>query len=277
MQRLLAFIEHNLHLIIFIILQAFCGFLLFGLSPSHQAYFSSSAAVVTANTNAFSTNVKNYFGLREQNKILQKAMIDSAYLANPYLNLRFFDDTLSITDSNNVPLYELIAAQVVYNSVHKADNVFVINKGSNHGVKKGSGILSSEGVAGIVTSVRPNFSTVMSVLNTNFKTTPRINGQEVFSELVWDSGDPYVLSIYNINKLEKLKKGDLVSTGYSSLIFPPGIPIGYIESAEVIPGSQYLDTKIKTATDFRRLNYVFVIYNLRSQEIQEVIDDEANN
>jgi rod shape-determining protein MreC len=277
MQRLLAFIEHNLHYILFVVLQAFCVFLLLKLSPYQRAYISNSAAIVTANANSFSSEVKTYFSLGKQNLMLQHAMIDSAFLVNPFLNLQHLGDTFEVRDSNQTPLYEMMSAQVVFNTVHKANNVFVINKGSNDGIKKGSGVLSSSGVAGVIIAVGPEFSTAMSVLNTNFRLVPRINGQDYFTDLVWDNSSPYFMKINKINKLEKLKQGDLVTTGSSSLIFPPGIPVGYIESAELIPGSQYLDTELKTATDFRNLNYVFVIYNSRQDEIEAVLNNEESD
>jgi rod shape-determining protein MreC len=129
----------------------------------------------------------------------------------------------------------------------------------------------------VIIAVGPEFSTAMSVLNTNFRLVPRINGQDYFTDLVWDNSSPYFMKINKINKLEKLKQGDLVTTGSSSLIFPPGIPVGYIESAELIPGSQYLDTEPKTATDFRNLNYVFVIYNSRQDEIEAVLNNEESD
>jgi hypothetical protein len=64
MQRLLAFIEHNFHFILFIILQIICGFLIFGLNPYQQAVFSHSAASVTARSNQFSTDLTSYIDLK---------------------------------------------------------------------------------------------------------------------------------------------------------------------------------------------------------------------
>ncbi|MBR9861146.1 rod shape-determining protein MreC [bacterium] len=250
--------------------------MIFKLNPYQKAYFTNSSAAVTANINNFSTSVSNYFGLREQNIMLQESIIDSSIYHNPYLSLHYFSDTLEVKDTNAKPLFSMVPAQVVFNSVHKADNVFVINKGSNDGIKKGAGVISSKGVAGIITSVGPNFSTAMSVLHTEFNLIPQINGQEFFTDIIWDNENPHTLTINKINKLEPIDTGDLVSTGMSSLIFPAGIPLGYIEKLIPVKGSQYLDTKITTATNFRKLNYVFVVQNNYIQEIEDQLD-ETNN
>ncbi len=274
MQRLLAFIENNLYFILFLVLQAVCAALLFKLNPYQQSVISNSATNVTARVNNFSTSVKNYFGLNQQNILLQNHFIDSLNDASPFMTMHYMADTFAISDSLGARLFDMVPAQVVYNSVNRADNVIVINKGSKDNLIKGSGVISAQGIVGVVTAVGENFSTVMSVLNTNFRVIPQINGQEFYTDVIWNNQDPYTLSIKKINRLENVKEGDLVSTGKSSLIFPPGIPIGYVKSVETISGSQYFNTQIVTATNFRDLHYVFVIKNNYAEEINELLEDE---
>lgn len=199
---------------------------------------------------------------------------DSVTKSDSRFNMTVFGDSLEIKDSLNQSLYTAIPAQVVYHSIHKAENVMVINRGKNHGVKRGSGVISAQGVAGIVVGVGPNFSTVMSMQHVDFHLIPQINNQEFFTELQWENKRPNVLSINKINKLEKIKEGDLVTTGTSSLIFPPDIPIGTIEKLESTANSQYFDTEISTATDFRTLRYVFVINHIHRAEIETLLEDE---
>lgn len=274
MQRLLAFIENNLHLILFLVLQAVCGVLLYKLNPYQKAFISNSSSAVTANINAFSSNVQNYFNLGYSNKKLQQMFSDSFALRSRDYQLLLQNDTITIKDSLNKPLYSAVPAQVVYNSVHRTNNTLVINKGEAHGVTKGSGVISAEGVVGVVTDVGKNFSTVMSLLHTDFRIVPQINDQEFFTEILWDNSSPYTLSINKINKLEEIEVGDLVSTGRSSLIFPPNIAIGKISKLKTKEGSQYFDTEMTTTVNFRKLHYVFVIKNLYANEIMELIENE---
>ena len=260
MQRLLAFIEHNFHFILFIILQIICGFLIFGLNPYQQAVFSHSAASVTARSNQFSTDLTSYIDLKEQNILLQ-SQVSEQFKNAPNNSFRFLQDTIDVKDSSSRPLFEAIPAQVIYNTTYKANNVFVINKGTDNGIRKNMGVVSSEGVAGIVLRSNAKYSVAMSLLNTDMKIIPNINDQEFFTELVWDNSNPHTMKIMGINKLEKIKEGDLVYTGRSSLLFPPGIPIGSIAKLTPKPNSQYFDTYITTATQFRKLAYVYVIIN----------------
>ena len=274
MQRLLAFIENNLHFILFLVLQAFSLTLLFKLNPYQRAYFSNSASGITSYVNNVSQEVKSFIQLREGNRQLQQLYADSISKETRLFQLSLLRDTFQVKDSSYKLLYEVVAAEVVFNSVNKADNVIVINKGRAEGVEKGAGVISAEGIAGVVIAVGEHFSTVMSVLNTNFHIVPQINGQEFFTELVWNNQNPYTLKINKINRLENVKVGDLVSTGKSSLIFPEGIPIGTITKLDRIEGSQYFDTELKTACNFRKLNYVFVVNNTHRADIQELLQNE---
>ena len=89
MQRLLAFIEHNFHFILFIILQIICGFLIFGLNPYQQAVFSHSAASVTARSNQFSNDLTSYIDLKEQNILLQ-SQVSEQFKNAPNNSFQFF-------------------------------------------------------------------------------------------------------------------------------------------------------------------------------------------
>ena len=272
MQRLLAFLEHNLYLILFVLLQIVCLFLVFKLNPYQQAAFTHGATSVTAHVNQTSTNITNYIGLKDQNELLQNQVAE-IFLSSPNSVLTYLNDTIVVRDSFKRSLYSMVPAQVLFNTVHKANNVFIINKGKKHGIQKNMGVVSSQGIAGIVLKSSDEYSTVMSMLNTNMKVIPTINGREFFTELVWDNENPYSLKIKGINSLEEIKVGDPVATGKSSLLFPKGIPIGTISKLETKTNSQYFNTEMVTATNFRELEYVYVVINHKANELAELIQD----
>ena len=146
MQRLLAFIENNLHLILFVVLQVVCGFLIFSLNAFQQAAFTHSANSVTASVNESVTNVTDYLDLRYQNKELQY-QVATQFGNSSNGSLVYLNDTFKVKDSLSKPLFSMVPAQVIYSTVHRADNVFIINKGSLDGIKKNMGVVSSQGEA----------------------------------------------------------------------------------------------------------------------------------
>jgi rod shape-determining protein MreC len=270
MQRLLAFIEQNVHYILFILLQVFCGILLFNLNPYQQASFTHSAGAITDRTNELTATVTGYFDLQNQNIKLQE-QVATQFVNAPQNTLRYLNDTLTIRDTSRLALFDVIPAEVVYNTVYKANNIFVINKGKNQGVVKNMGVISSEGLAGIVLQSNANYSSVMSLLNTDMTIIPAINDMEHYSGLVWDNAYPQTLKLKGLNKLEEINVGDKVYTGKSSLLFPAGILIGQIAILESSATSQYFKTHIKTATNFRKLDYVYVILNKDVKHIAPLI------
>jgi rod shape-determining protein MreC len=136
------------------------------------------------------------------------------------------------------------------------------------------GVISSQGIAGVVLSSNQNYSSVMSLLNTNMKITPHINGQEYFTEMIWDNSKPNCLSINGINKLEQINLGDIVSSGNSSLLFPKGIPIGHVSKINNLPKSQYFELELEAATNFRDLEYVFVIVNNEYSRLKDLLSND---
>lgn len=260
MQRLLDFIEQNLFIILFAALQFVSVFLIFGMNHYQQAVFSNSMAAVTSQINELSSNVTDYIGLKGQNELLQEQVSDQFKNSN-FGQLLYLKDTFQVEDTLGRTLFDITPAQVVFNTAHKANNVFIINKGSDHGVGKNMGVISSQGLAGLVLESSRKYSAVMSLLNTKMTVIPNINGQEYYTKLIWDNIYPNSMGIKGINKLERIKVGDLIQTGKSSLLFPEGIPIGKVTSLEEIPNSQYFKTRIETSTNFRNLNYVYVIAN----------------
>lgn len=273
MQRLLAFIEQNLHLILFVILQIVCGFLLFSLNPYQQATFTHSASVATATANAISNDVTSYIGLKEQNKKLQNQIV-SQFQRSGINALYYLGDTLTLKDTSSKYKFDAIPAQVIYNTANKAENIFVINKGSDHGIKINMGVVSSEGVAGVVLATDAKYSTVMSLLNTNRKLTPNINGIEYYTGVKWENEAPNVMRIGDINKLEKIEVGDVVRTGLATLLFPKGIAIGTVQELKTDPNKQYFDIKMKTATDFRKLEYVYVLSHTDKELIELLLQND---
>ena len=133
------------------------------------------------------------------------------------------------------------------------------------------GVISPEGVAGIVLTTSARYSSVMSLLNLNLSLTPNINGTEYYMPIKWENKGVNILRLKGINKLEEIAIGDRVKTGSSTVLFPKGIHIGTITKLTTKPSSQYFDLEINTATDFRKLNYAYVVINKDINPIESLI------
>jgi rod shape-determining protein MreC len=118
----------------------------------------------------------------------------------------------------------------------------------------------------------------MSVLNSNFEITswiPKIGLRQ--GAVKWDFKNTSSGIIDEINRSEAIKKGQNVLTSNYSSIFPPGTPIGKIARVVNSEKSQYLQIRVRFATDFKRLNHVYCVKNLFSQTLDQLKTEELND
>lgn len=273
MNKLFQFIERNLHLIFLVLFQAISFTLLFSFNPYQNAKFTKVLIQVTGTINGWNSKATEYFNLVSENQQLKNSFSDSLRNAHYLGKLVFLDDTLTVSGIKYGRAFDLFPAEVIYNTVHKSDNIFVINRGSKNGIKKSMGVMSPNGVAGIVIDVSDDFATVMSILHSEFKLIPQIDGQEFYSSIEWKRSKPEWIQLNGVNKQEKVKKGTLITTGRSSIVFPEGMPIGTIDKLYTKPNSQYFNILITPSTNFRKLRTVFVIKNRN----MEILKEHVNN
>lgn len=192
---------------------------------------------------------------------------ENARLRN-LLKSSYYDDSvkqITVKDSVLKQQYTYTVARVINNSVHQKNNYLTINRGSRHGIKKGMGVIASSGVVGIVLNVSENFSTVRSLLHTETKISASVDGN--IGSLVWGEGnyDSRFALLKDIQSHLTIKKGARVITSEFSL-FPPGTNIGYVSESDTRDGNSALNIQVKLDTDFAKLQYVYVIINLLSEE-----------
>jgi len=192
---------------------------------------------------------------------------ENARLRN-LLKSSYYDDSVKkviVRDSVLKQQYTYTVARVINNSVHQKNNYLTINRGIKHGIKKGMGVIAASGVVGIVLNVSENFSTVRSLLHTETKISASVDGN--IGSLVWGEGnyDSRFALLKDIQSHLTIKKGARVITSEFSL-FPPGTNIGYVSESDTRDGNSALNIQVKLDTDFAKLQYVYVIINLLSEE-----------
>ncbi len=82
----------------------------------------------------------------------------------------------------------------------------------------------------------------------------------------WDGNDPSILILRNVSKSAKVVKGDTVVTSTYSANFPSNLMVGTISSIVEDPSSNFYTLKIKTATNFFTVQYVYLVENTRYAE-----------
>ena len=205
--------------------------------------------------------------------------MENARLRNQLLT-SYYQNNVSLTNINDTVYkqqYTYIAARVVNNSVTKRNNYITLNRGSLHGIEPEMGVISENGVVGIVMTVSPHYCTVLSVLNSNCKLSAKIQKNGAFGSLVWDGADPTQAKLLDVNKHVPVAVNDLVITSNFSPIFPEGLPIGKIKTHSLDAGDNFHNMKVELFTNFSTVSTVYIIKNLLKAEQQTLEETLQTN
>ncbi len=177
-------------------------------------------------------------------------------------------DTIHTKDV--IQQFSYVAAEVVDNSIARQDNFMIINRGSLHGIKPDMGVISGEGIVGIVREVTPRYSKVLSTLNKQVIISAMVKRNRFFGALSWKGANPRILTMSDVPKHAELVKGDTVQTSGFSEKFPGGVNIGVISNLKVDNGSNFYTIEVRLFNDPSLSRYVYVVGNLFTTEIKQL-------
>lgn len=243
-------------------------------NSSCQNFFLSKAAHgFQAKVWGGSESLKYYFSLKKANDELSEENFRLARQIDKYKELagKFTADEIS-EQLKSLPDYSVfshISANIVKVSSNKQHNYLIIDKGWDDGVETGSGIITIDGIVGIVDAVSKHYSYAISFMNTEFSVSARLGKEGAVGPLVWDGKSPVGAILKDIPLQNKFEKGDTVFTsGYSS-IFPTDIPLGVIGEAKIVNGATY-EINVQLLQNMKALRYVTIVTNTGKDEISSL-------
>ena len=206
---------------------------------------------------------REYLSLRGTNSVL---VDENAELRNRlHLLEQLLDSSVVHSEFRDPYQYQFVPTRVIHNSVYKQYNFLTINRGEKDGVFRDMGVISDQGVVGIVLETSENFATVIPIINLDFRLSVKLKSSNYAGILQWNGKSPLFADLNEIPfHVELLEHDTIVTSGFSS-IFPEGIEVGTIESFSLEQGNFY-EIRIRLSTDFQSLFHVNVIRNYRMEE-----------
>jgi len=253
------------HVLLFLFLEAVALLCVVTYNDYQRTSFANSASGVAGSIYSWSGNIEGYFDLKEQNEILAK---ENAHLRNQLPNATFDAtvDQVTVIDSARQQHYTYIPGKVLNKDLYHRNNFFTIDVGSKQGVRPDMGVICSDGIVGFTLHVSENRSTVVIVLNENFRGSGTTRHTNFRGQLEWKGATIHNTDMKNIARHADLSPGDSIVTDQSSGRFPPNIPIGTIEEVYFNEGATYQTAKLKLCTDFNSVRHVYVVNNLLREE-----------
>ena len=257
MQAIIDFLSRRYVLLLFLFLEFVAFSLLIQNSKYQRSTFFNSTGFVIGNIYQTIDDWKSYLSLKKENEFLRNELENLNYVHHTdsqELVILPFD---AVGDSTKKISHYV--AKVINSTTNYQNNFLTLDKGSLHGIEKNMAVISSRGVVGIVKEVSTNYSKVISILSVGVRFNAKLERSNYSAAVQWNNKDHLHSEMVDLPSFVDIQKGDLVVTNSYSALFPEGIPIGEVESFDLIPGEKMYTVDLKLSNDLRQLDYVMVL------------------
>ena len=252
----------------FVFFEVMSFWLIIGNSKVHNAAFFNTSNRLIASIYRMKNEVYQYFSLTNVNDDLVREnaflreLIEEEQKQRQKTDTEIWElDTLLVNPTDTARQYEYIPARVINNSFRSTNNYITVDKGSLNGIKPEMGVISSGGIVGMVKVVSKKYSTIFSLLHGEMFISSMIKRLGVFCTTKWQGNDPTRANVLYVPRHVKLQPGDsIVTSGYNA-VFPPGIPVGIVETIEIEENETFYNIVIRLTNDFSSISYVYLINN----------------
>ena len=269
MRNLFLFFRKHYFYFLFLFLESFSLILLFNYNEFQGSSLYSVSNAVTGSVNDMFSAISEYFSLRKNNRVLIEEMaklhsrIPEAFYVTDK-NVFYKKDTIVNLE------YRYISAKVISNSTNKRNNFLMIDKGSMHGIQNHMGAIIGNKIVGMVVSVSPHFSWIMSMLNKDSRISGKFKKNNQLVNVEWNGGNYRKGQVKEIPKHIRMVVGDTIITSGNSDIFPEGLMIGTICSFNNATDENFNNGEILFSTDFNSLGYIEVVVDLMRKEKEDL-------
>ncbi|MET0243005.1 MAG: rod shape-determining protein MreC [Flavitalea sp.] len=282
MRNIFLFIRRYFNFLFFVVLQIVALTFLFSYNRFHEAAFMGVANELTGVVGSRYNNVEYYFKLKRTNDSLvrENANLRNALATNfdnPDTTSKIITDSVPYDTTGRIRKYIWRPAKVVANTVSLQNNYLTIERGSNQGIHKDMGVVSSTGIVGTVVDVSANYAVVMSLLHRQSRVSAKMKKSGERGIVQWDGENPFFLTMINVPKSEPVVKGDTVVTSQYSYLFPQGLMVGTVAAIVEDKTSNFYTLKLKPATNFFSIEYVTVAENLLKEEQKKLEEATRKN
>lgn len=173
--------------------------------------------------------------------------------------------------------YPKVAARIISKDPGNWYDTFMINKGSNDGIRVDNNVIAGKGLVGIVTEVGPGWATVRSIIDDSSSvsamTVSTSDNCVITGDLeLIDEGKLRFEQLYD--QENKVTAGERVVTSNISEKYVEGLFIGYVNDVEQDSNNLTKTGTIVTPVDFQHLKDVFVITVNKQDSIQQEASSE---
>lgn len=275
MGNLLLFIKKYSYWFLFLFLELISMVLMFQFNSYQGSVYFTTANAISGSIHSMQSQVTSYFLLGQVNSDLTKQnLLLNVELERLRSRLEQYADTIMQGGTLNEALDSLqyVQAEIIQSSLQRNNNFLTINKGEADGVQEGQGVVNGQGVVGVVYQTTRHYALVMPIINQMTTISCRIRGRKQLGNLRWLGEDVQRAVLQDVPRHAQFSKGDMVETSGFSAMFPPGIPVGKVETLYNSEDGLSYELRIRLVTDFLHLRNVMVLSTQQHVEL-DVLQD----
>lgn len=163
--------------------------------------------------------------------------------------------------------YEKVGARIVGSESVNWYHSFLIDKGSDDGLKVDMNVIADGGLVGIITDVGSNWSRVTSIISDEINLMGRVLSTEdnliVSGNLATVKTNGTISFSQLLDTDDQVHTGDKVVTSSISDKYLPGLVIGYIDKAGLDANNMTKSGSLLPVVDFNHLDEVLIILDLK--------------
>ncbi len=242
--------------------------LIVNYNKTQKAIFINSSNYYANKLDSRTSRWQNCLSLQEVNDSLAR---HNAELMEHFIN---FKSTESVISDSTLQ-YDLLPAKVVRSTYNLRNNHLTLGIGKKHGVERDMGVLSEDGILGIVKNVSADFSHVISILNSQTRISCTVKPYAYPGNLIWKNLDPKHMTLESIPKHVAISIGDTVVTNGYSTIFPANIEVGTVAEVKTDRGSSNYNIKVALFNNVANTKRGYVIKNNLANQ-QKTLENISN-
>ncbi|MBP3916651.1 MULTISPECIES: rod shape-determining protein MreC [unclassified Clostridium] len=266
--------KNKLAVTIVVLSVAFLGIIIFSLKNNSNIISSGVGSVISPLQKIiYNANDKlkesfdffiNFSKVKQENKELAAK---NAELENQLIEYnRMKDENTRLREMFNYSEahqnYNYLGCNIVGYSGGNISNGYIIDKGTNDGVKKDMVVITPAGLVGKVTKSESSYSIVQTILNENIAVASMVESTRETTGIlqgVTDSKNKNLTILSNIPIDSEIKEGDIILTSGLGGMYPQEIRIGEVVSVEVDSVGIMKKAIVKPYVDFNKLEELFVV------------------
>ena len=237
------------------------------------------ASAVTRPVVGFIDALSDIASLREENDALRLENEDLQSQIDEFESVQAeLEQLMEINDLEAPDDLPTVTARIASAGSSAFDHVRYINKGADDGISIGDAVIDERGLVGRIDLVLDDRARVRLILDPNTEVFVLDQSTSQAGMLRGDNDNDLVLRMFSAE--EPARAGSVIVTAGSR--FPAGIRVGTITETAADDAGFGLDTRVKPAVSFSRLDFVKVIVGYSpldapsiEEEAEEAPEEEA--